>query len=56
MRSTVQTLFNDVAGHTRRKIGGIYAVLVVFNLSVWGVLQVFADPLVLESDIQPQGT
>jgi nickel/cobalt transporter (NiCoT) family protein len=35
MRSTIQALFNDVAGHTRRKIGGIYAVLVVFNLSAW---------------------
>src|SRR6202162_2823303 len=36
MRSTIQGLFNDVAGHTRRKIGGIYAVLVVFHLSAWG--------------------
>ncbi len=35
MRSTIQALFNDVAGHTRRKIGGIYAVLLVFNLSAW---------------------
>ena len=35
MRSTIQALFSDVAGHTRRKIGGIYAVLLVFNLSAW---------------------
>src|SRR6266436_6317129 len=35
MRSTIQALFDDVAGHTRRKIGGIYAVLAVFNLSAW---------------------
>src|SRR6195256_767914 len=35
MRSTIQALFNDVAVHTRRKIGGIYAVLLVFNLSAW---------------------
>ena len=33
MQSTIQALFNDVAGHTRRKIGGIYAVLLVFNVS-----------------------
>ena len=33
MQSTIQVLFNDVAGHTRRKIGGIYAVLLVFNVS-----------------------
>src|SRR5260370_5711858 len=36
MRSTIEALFNDVAGHTRGKIGGIYAVLLVFNLSAWG--------------------
>src|SRR5260370_33516961 len=35
MRSTIEALFNDVAGHTRGKIGGIYAVLLVFNLSAW---------------------
>src|SRR6266702_5162956 len=35
MRSTIEALFNDVAGQTRRKIGGIYAVLLVFNLSAW---------------------
>src|SRR6202051_220450 len=35
MGSTIETLVNDVAGRTRRKIGGIYAVLLVFNLSAW---------------------
>jgi high-affinity nickel-transport protein len=35
MSSTIQALFDDVASHTRRKIGGIYAVLLVFNLSAW---------------------
>jgi nickel/cobalt transporter (NiCoT) family protein len=35
MGSTIETLVNDVAGRTRRKIGGIYAVLAVFNLSAW---------------------
>src|SRR5580700_7276852 len=35
MQSSIQALFNDVAGHTRRKIGGVYAVLLVFNLSAW---------------------
>src|SRR5258708_25934484 len=35
MPSTVQVWFNDVAGRTRRKIGGIYAVLLVFNLFAW---------------------
>src|ERR1700747_1637314 len=35
MQSSIQALFNDVAGHTRRKIGEIYAVLLVFNLSAW---------------------
>jgi nickel/cobalt transporter (NiCoT) family protein len=35
MRSTIQVLFNDVAVNTRKKIGGIYAVLLVFNLSAW---------------------
>jgi high-affinity nickel-transport protein len=35
MQSTIQALFNDVAGHTRRKIREIYAVLLVFNLSAW---------------------
>src|SRR5260370_10277152 len=35
MGSIIETLVNDVAGRTRRKIGGIYAVLAVFNLSAW---------------------
>src|SRR5258707_14311679 len=35
MRSIIERLFNDVAGHTRRKIGGIYGVLLAFNLSAW---------------------
>ena len=35
MGSTIETLVSDVAGRTRRKIGGIYAVLAVFNLSAW---------------------
>src|SRR6266853_1889775 len=35
MGSIVETWVNDVAGRTRRKIGGIYAVLAVFNLSAW---------------------
>jgi high-affinity nickel-transport protein len=35
MQSSIQALFNDVAGHTRRKIGGVYAVLLAFNLSAW---------------------
>src|SRR6266446_1699066 len=35
MGSTIETLVSDVVGRTRRKIGGIYAVLAVFNLSAW---------------------
>src|SRR5258708_5556834 len=35
MQSSIQALFDDVAGHTRRKIGGIYAALLAFNLSAW---------------------
>src|SRR5580692_10548902 len=35
MQSSIQALFNDVVGHTRRKIGGVYAVLLAFNLSAW---------------------
>src|SRR5260370_7737737 len=35
MGSIIETLVNDVAGRTGRKIGGIYAVLAVFNLSAW---------------------
>src|ERR1700751_5932556 len=35
MGSTIETPVSDVAGRTRRKIGGIYAVLAVFNLSAW---------------------
>jgi nickel/cobalt transporter (NiCoT) family protein len=35
MRSSFHALFNDAARHTRRKIWGIYAVLLVFNLSAW---------------------
>src|ERR1700678_283543 len=35
MRRTIQVLFNDVASHTRKKICGIYTVLLVFNLSAW---------------------
>ncbi len=35
MLRTIQALFNDVGGHTRKKIRGIYAVLLVFNLSAW---------------------
>lgn len=35
MRRTIQALFNDAAGHTRKKICGIYTVLLVFNLSAW---------------------
>src|SRR5215475_13843404 len=36
MATTVQTLLDKVAGNTRRKVGGIYAGLVVFNLAAWG--------------------
>jgi high-affinity nickel-transport protein len=35
MQRTIQALFNDVAGHTRKKICGIYTVLLVLNLSAW---------------------
>src|SRR6266853_4191158 len=35
MRSIIKGLFNDAAGHTRKKIGGVYAVLLAFNLSAW---------------------
>jgi high-affinity nickel-transport protein len=35
MRRSIQALFDDIAGHTRRKIAGIYAVLFAFNLSAW---------------------
>src|SRR5258708_11378027 len=35
MGSIIETLVNDVAGPTRRKIGGIYGVLLAFNLSAW---------------------
>jgi high-affinity nickel-transport protein len=36
MQSTpLQTVLENVAGNTRRKIGGIYAGLLVFNLSAW---------------------
>jgi high-affinity nickel-transport protein len=35
MQRTIQALFDDVAGHTRKKICGIYTVLFVFNLSAW---------------------
>src|ERR1700759_4803208 len=35
MRGTIQALFSDIAGDTRRNIAGIYGVLLVFNLSAW---------------------
>ncbi len=35
MRGTIQALFSDIAGDTRRRIAGIYSVLLVFNLSAW---------------------
>src|ERR1700721_2219276 len=35
MRRTIQALFNDAAGPPRKKICGIYTVLLVFNLSAW---------------------
>ncbi len=35
MPSTIQTVLDSVAATTRRKIGGIYAGLVVFNLAAW---------------------
>jgi len=35
MQRTIQALFNDVACHTRKKICGMYTVLLVFNLSAW---------------------
>src|SRR5246127_3602467 len=35
MPSTLQTVLDNVAGNTRRKIGAIYAGLLVFNLSAW---------------------
>src|SRR5258708_13690173 len=44
MRRTIQALFDDVAGHTRRKIGGIYAVLLVFNLAAWAWAFVAFNP------------
>src|SRR5246500_590138 len=35
MGSTIETPVSDVAGRTRRKIGRIFAVLAVVNLSGW---------------------
>jgi len=35
MPSTIQTVLDSVAATTRRKVGGIYAGLVVFNLAAW---------------------
>ena len=35
MPSTIQTVLDNVAANTRRKIGGIYIGLVVFNLAAW---------------------
>lgn len=36
MATLLRTLFNDQAGNTRAKVIAIYAILITFNLAVWG--------------------
>jgi len=48
MLETLQHIFNDNAGHTRKKVIGLYAFLILFNVVTWvWAITVFAGNTVL---------